>query len=235
MIGTQHNPLVQGGGWLLQSEPPEQKKDRAQAVLYRPPGPRRHRRSQWSPSEEYAYRNDRWIAEVVTDRPEELAKPPCERPGTIRLLQVGLCSGGLLLDRLDDLGDPLTQAVVLSHYFSTNRRVVDNGHVVRMERLQRLIVRAGGAGVVDAELEVLREVAMQEIASFWRTSNESPFRVGSGEARDYAAALDYVRCLSLLEPPPGRTELLYRLNLEGWENQHGRRRWNTHNLPSAQA
>ena len=190
MIGTQHNPLVQGGGWLIESEPPEQKKDRAQAVLYRAPGPRRHRRSQWSPSEEYAYRNDRWIAEVVTDRPEDLAKPPRERLGSIRLIQVGLCSGGLLLDQLDDLGDVLTQAIILSHYFSTNRRVVVTGHVVGMERLQRLTVRAGGAEVVEAELKVLREVAMQEIASFWRTSNESPFRIGSGEARDYEEALD---------------------------------------------
>ncbi len=235
MIGTQHNPLVQGGGWFIESEPPEQKKDRAQAVLYRAPGPRRHRRSQWTPSEEYAYRNDRWIAEVVTDRPEDLAKPPHERPGTIRLLQVWLCSGGLLLDQLDELGDALAQAVVVSAYLSTNRRVVANGHVVSNERLQRLIIRPGGADVVEEELTALRDVAMQEITSFWRTSNESPFRVGSGEARHYEAARDYVRCLSLLEPPPARKELLYRLNLEGWENQHGRRRWNTHNLPSAQS
>ena len=149
MIGTQHNPLVQGGGWLIESEPPEQKKDRAQAVLYRAPGPRQHRRSQSSPSEEYAYRNDRCVAEALTDRPDEFAKPPRERPGIIRLLQVGLCSGSLLLDQLDEVGDGLTQAVSLSHYFSTNRRVVANGHV----SIERLMVRASGAKVVEAELD----------------------------------------------------------------------------------
>ena len=231
MIGTQHNPLLQGGGWLIESEPPEHKKDRAQAVVYRAPGPRRRRSSQWTPSQQYAYKNNRWIAEVVSDRPEDLAKQPHERPGIVRLLQLWLCSGGLLLDQLDELGDALTQAVVVSHFMAVKRQVVANGHVVSAERCQRLVIRAGGPDVVAAALEPVTLAATAGFSSFYKEGNDSPFLVGSGDARHYPAAVDYVRCLGLLEPPPGRTELLYRLNLEGWENPRGRRRWNTHNLP----
>ncbi len=231
MIGTHHNPLLQGGGWLIESQPPQQKKDRAQAVVYRAPGPRRRRSSPWTPSQQYAYKNDRWIAEVVSDRIEDLDKQPHERPGMIRLLQLWLCSGGLLVDQLDELGDALTQAVVVSHYMAVDRRVVANGHVVSAERCQSLVIRAGGADAVDAALELVKGAAMEGFSAYYKAGHDSPFRVGSGDARHYAAAVDYVRCLGLLVPSPGRTELLYRLNLEGWENARGRRRWNTHNLP----
>ena len=77
----------------------------------------------------------------------------------------------------------------------------------------------------------MKEVAWAQMVSRWSEEGAEPFVVGSGEPRDYEAALDYAECLRI--EGVGRKEMLRRLNLEGWQNAHGRRRWNTHNLPGS--
>jgi hypothetical protein len=236
MIGTQHNPLLQGGGWLIESEPPEHKKDRAQAVAYTVRGLGRgpRRRDHLTPSERYALENDLWIAERVADRGDAAVLPGGTRPGLVRVAQLYLCSGGLLLDHLEDLGDVQTQAAIIWRYHRADRRVVANKRVITDERRDVLILRAGGAKAVEEAAEVLWSEAARGFMAYMENDKDGfPLLVGSGERRDWPAASDYAECLRL--EGYGRREILERLNLEGWVNKHGRRRWNTHNYPVASA
>ncbi len=228
-----HNPILQGGGWQIEATKPERRKDRSQAIVYRLRGKPRRRRDDWTPSEEYAYRNDLWIPEVVSDHVEDLSKPPHERDGIVRLMQVWLCYGGLLADSLDELGDALTQAIVVKKYNDRGRRVVSNGSVVGAERRERLIIRAGGLDVVQVAGDKVEEVARNQMHPRMVSDIEPVFAVGSGEPREHAAALDYIECMRI--EGVGRKEMMRRLNLEGWENVGGIRRWNTHNVAGNKA
>ena len=179
MIGTGHNPLLQGGGWVIDSGPPGSKKDRSQAIVYRLRGTRRRRRIDWTPSEDFAYNNDLWIPEVVSDHVDDLSKPPHERAGVVRLMQVWLCYGGLLVDSLDELGDDLTQALIVDRYHRCERRVVANGIVIGDERRERLITRAGGQEVVQGAANTVKEVAWAQIVMRWN----DPGTTGTGLRR----------------------------------------------------
>jgi hypothetical protein len=63
--------------------------------------------------------HDRFIAETVQDEWDLRARLPHERPGLVRLGWLALqpIPGGVLLDKLDDLGDARSRAVVL-HYLA---------------------------------------------------------------------------------------------------------------------
>lgn len=233
MIGTEHNPLLQGGGWQIQVNPPTHKKDRAQAVYYtlrgRGPGRGPRRRDHLTPSERFALENGLWIAERPSDQ-IDLVDGASERTGLVRAVQLNGCSGGLLLDRLEDLGDVLTQAAVTHQFHRLDRRVVVGGRVVTDETRGRLLVRAGGTAAVEDAARRLWIEAMRGLSEYMRRNGDrSPFLVGSGAARDYEAACDYAECLRLENY--GRKEILERLNLEGWLNVHERRCWHTGNYP----
>lgn len=233
MIDTDHNPLLHGGGWPIEVEPPQDKRDRSQAVYYRLRGrtAARRRRERLTSSERFAMQNSLWVAEQPSDHVNDLRLPPHQRPGLVRAVQLYLCWGGLLVDRLDDFGEELTQAAIVSRWHRLDRQVVANGVPVTVEKLGTLIARAGGIAAVEEAAVPLYRAAMRGLMSYVEDDDRDdlPFVVGSGDPRNYQAACDYAECLHLYGL--GRREILERLNLEGWINEKDRRRWNNHNYP----
>jgi hypothetical protein len=231
MEKSEHQAADQVWGWTIEHEAPKRKKDRAQAVLYtvagfHPSSPW-GRPSLWTKAEAYALKHDLWIAERTEDQPDALARPAHERPGLLRAVRLVVCAGGLLLEDLNDLGDPLTKAAVVSLFGGDKPRVAEAGRLIGEERARTLVRQAGGPHRVEAAADVL----LGEAFDRWtRTQHiQMQFRVGTGEPRDYDAALRYAECLRLAGK--GQREIIGRLNLEGYVNQTGVRRWNTHNVP----
>lgn len=230
MIETEHNPLLLGGGWVIETERPSHKKDRAQAVAYEVRGatPRRRNR-RLSRSEEYALAHDLWIAERCSDDLDAWTQPAHQRPGLLRAVQLFLCGGGLLLERLGHLGDELTQAAVVDRFLRAQRQIVADGVLIDPRYRDTLVSRAGGQAVVDQACETLFPTAMQGFLAYMQEHEGSPFLIGSGEARGYEAACVHAATLRL--EGAGQKEIIERLNLEGYINQNGVRRWHTRNVP----
>ena len=227
-----HNPIAaRRGGWRVERTP-EDKRDRAPAVLYRVKGMdyKAAPKSRWSLSEQFALDNKMWIAELIEEDPEAFSAPMKQRPGALRLASLARIGLVALVEAWEDLGSPCDQAVIASIWGDQDRRLVVAGTCVAQRTRDNVVRSAGGVqtvGVAAAELEREMEIGLTD---YVRDTNLVPLLVGSGEARDVEAASDYAEVLR--RDGVGERKILDRLNLLGYRNVHGRVVWNTHNVPT---
>lgn len=241
-------------GWDIESTWPKDKRDRAMAVLYAPEG------ADVTPAENYALAPSQrlWFAERVSDKFDKSAPAPQDRPGLVRIIHIGFVGivGGVVVSGRDQM-DVLTQAALLTYFPRgrgnthglingprENRRadpgfgwcditIVDRSgrHLtITKGRVAGLVAQAGGAERVKSFRNGLLTLANEGLMA--DPDPRAASQIGSGEARDGAAAADLAACLMHPDGPPmTKTALRRKLNLDGYCRPDGRRNWGARDFP----
>ena len=188
-------------------------KDRRAAILFGSPLASRQRHTtqiRWSTAEKWALENDLFIGEPVSEDPKDSNRPLLERQAVRRLLL--LCvpgpalPGGVLVPRLDDLGDALSKAALagywVKHHFSVTFWTTRKGrpHVLT-ERMAEKWAQAHGAGLgpvaaLVAECESAAQAAAIEEICGSAPGSDSPTdwpRLGRGPLRNVELAAQEAR------------------------------------------
>jgi len=233
MRAMQNEPSAGEHGWDLNWFRPKDKRDRAQCSLYSLTGyPYPLRRGRWTAGETYILNSDLWIAERITEDASDRARPIDERPGIRSLVHLGMAAGGVVVESLDDLGDVHDQAAVGLYFqdLGQDHPLATPAGPLSESRLNRLLTLSGGAARVRPVVDGLKAIRDDAVVEALRSHEAVTFgKFGSLGRRDYEAAVEWTKSLRAMGC--ARQEIIDRLNLEGYVNPSGRRRWNVHNVP----